>query len=245
MAAKTVVIMQPGYLPWLGFFELLWQSDIFVIYDEVQYDKNGWRNRNRIKTANGPIWLTVPVTLPNGLETKIKEARIVNDQPWQKKHASAIEQNYRKAPCFRYFGTYLPEILKIYEQKWEKLLDLDLALIKIQMEMLGLKREMILSSELSIPKEEEKVGRLIKIVKELGGDRFYEPAGGKNYLDEPEIARFRDAGIEFEFQNYQHPVYRQLYGEFVPCLSAIDLLLNEGPESLKILTSTSTKGGKQ
>lgn len=237
---KTVVVMQPGYLPWLGFFELLWQSDVFVVYDNVQYDKNGWRNRNRIKTANGPMWLTVPVSLPNGLSTKIYEARIDNSQRWQKKHIASIEQNYRKA---RYFSDYFPPIKELLEQKWESLLELNLKLITRLANLLGIQREIHLASELEI-QDDDKIKRLVKITSLFGGTRFYEPAGGKAYFNESSIQKFKDAGIGVEFQNYRHPIYAQLYGNFIPNLSVVDLILNHGPQSLKIITSTSTRRRK-
>ena len=233
---KTVVIMQPGYIPWLGFFELLAQSDVFVLYDNVQYDKNGWRNRNRIKTPNGPLWLTVPVTLPNGLKTKINEARIVQDG-WRKKHIGSIAQFYRQAPFLK---EYFPEFKDLLEQKWETLIDLDIAAIKLFQKWLGNSSEIVRASDLGID-EADKVERLINIVRHLGGNRFYEPAGGATYIKEAELKRFQEAGIQFEFQRYIHPTYRQLHGEFTPCLSILDLLLNEGPESSKILTSTYQK----
>lgn len=228
---KTVVVMQPGYLPWLGFFELLAQSDIFVLYDNVQYDKNGWRNRNRIKTPNGPLYLTVPVTLPNGLATKINEAKIA-DNKWQKKHLGSIEQFYRKAP---FFEKYFPMIKEMINGPFDNLLSLDAALIVTISSFMGMEKEIIPASSLNI-NEPDRVKRLIEIVKALGGNRFYEAAGGKTYLGEPEVRLFREHGIDLEFQNYQHPVYRQLHGEFIPCLSTLDLLFNEGPESGKILS---------
>ncbi len=231
----TVVIMQPGYLPWLGFFELMWKSNTFIIYDTVSYDKNGWRNRNRIKTPAGPQWLTVPVRTSSIASKLLKDIEIDNSSGWNQKHLSALQVNYARAPWLK---EYLPSITELLRRPWQKLRDLDVALIKLTADLLGLEKNIILSSELKI-KSEDRVGRLIEMVKYLGGTNFYEPAGGRAYLGEKEIAEFEEENISFEFQNYQHPFYRQLHGEFLPNMAVVDLLLNEGPRSLEILT----KGG--
>jgi len=223
----TIAIMQPGYLPWLGFFELMWQSDIFIVYDNVQYDKNGWRNRNRIKTANGPQWLTVPVK--TSISLKVNEVLIDNSRNWQRKHLVALKTNYGRT---EYFNQYWPIFEKVLTQKWEKLIDLDMVFIYEINKILGLEKEIKFSSHIEI--QGERVGRLIDICKHLGADTFYEAAGGKNYLEE-EIERFNQTGIKLKFQQYCHPVYRQSFGNFIPQLSIIDLLFNEGDKSLNIL----------
>lgn len=227
--ARTIAILQPGYLPWLGFFEQMYRSDVFVIYDDVQYDKNGWRNRNRIKTASGAQWLTVPVIVKG--KPKISEVLIDNTKNWSKKHLQAIKTNYAKAPNFTQCFSLLVEIL---EKKWDRLVDLDVILIKKMAEILGLKREIVLSSELGITGG--RIDRLIKICQYFKADVFYEGAAGKNYINEKD---FLDAGIKIEFQDYQHPIYKQLFGDFIPYLSIIDLLFNEGDKSLEIITKNS------
>jgi hypothetical protein len=221
------VILQPGYLPWLGFFEQMWRSDIFVIYDNVQFDKNGWRNRNRIKTVQGIKWLTVPVHVTLG--DRIKDIRIDNTINWQKKHLKSLELAYAKAPFFK---NYFQSIEGVLKRNWEYLLDLDAALIGEISKLLGLKRKLLFSSKLGID-ENGKIGRLINICKALGADTFYEGAAGKNYIEDSE---FKKAGIKIEYQDYKHPVYSQLHGDFVSHLSVIDLIFNEGPRSLEILT---------
>src|SRR4030042_462417 len=121
--SKIIGILQPGCLPWLGFFEQIHRSDIFVVYDDVQYDKNGWRNRNRIKTQKGFEWLTVPVHA--SISREVSEIEIDNNQDWQRKHIKALKINYSRA---LYFNKYWPIFEKILNQKWEKLIDLDVAL---------------------------------------------------------------------------------------------------------------------
>jgi len=224
---NKAVILQPGYLPWLGFFEQMWQSDFFVFYDDVQFDKNGWRNRNRIKTANGIQWLTVPVHITLG--DKVKDVRIDNTQNWQKKHLRSLELAYSKSPFLKnYFGIFKDIISK----KWEYLIDLDVRLIHQINEILGIERKIFFSSKLNVVGG-EKTGRLINICKFLGAKIFYEGSAGRNYID---INEFEKAGIKIEYQNYKHPTYSQLHGEFLPCLSIIDLIFNEGSKSLEILT---------
>lgn len=231
----TIAIMQPGYLPWPGFFELIYRSDIFVIYDNVQYDKNGWRNRNRIKTSKGYQWLTVPVHIRG--KPMISEVRIDNSRNWPEDHLRALEFNYNKAP---YFKKYFNQIKELLGQKWELLIDLDLALIKVLSQNLGFERKIVLSSDFKISNDSDKVGRLIDICKKFGAKVFYEPAGGKDYLAN-EVEHFKKEGIELIFQNFQCPEYPQLFGAFIPNLSILDLLFNMGENSLNYITCPNSK----
>lgn len=222
-----VGILQPSYLPWLGYFEQIHQSDIFVLYDDVQFEKGSWRNRNRIKTPQGSQWLTVPVLQRKRGRQRISEVEI-NPTNWQSKHQKALELNYRNSP---FFEQYAPSLFALLQQEWLLLVDLNVALIKWFNQQLGITTKMILSSSLDIQGRSNE--RLIAIIKHLGGDTFYEGAAGKNYIDEK---MFANCGITVRYQNYTHPVHAQLYGEFLSHLSAIDLLFNHGAESLRILT---------
>lgn len=221
-------ILQPGYLPWLGFFEQIYRSDMFVFYDDVQYDKNGWRNRNRIRTASGVQWLTVPVLLKNESKQIIKDVKINNQENWRKKHLTSIRTNYSKG---EYFNDYFPLLEKIYAREWNYLIDLNMELVYVLCDMLGLKKPFKFSSELDV--EGDKNSRLVNICNKLGANKFYEGQTGKEYIN---MDVFKSAGIEVEFQNYKHPEYSQLYGDFIPYLSVIDLLFNEGSQSLEIIT---------
>jgi len=225
----VIGILQPGYLPWLGFFEQLYRSDVFVILDDVQYDKQGWRNRNRIKTANGVQWLTVPVLVNFSQKPLICEVKIDNKPNWRKKHLETLKQSYAKAPFYR---DYIELFQEAYSRPWEFLVDLDMHFIETLAARLGLEHKKIVrSSDLSVGPG--RIDRLIEICKSFQAEVFYEGASGRNYIDE---ARFAQAGIRVEYQDYQHPVYRQLHGDFVPNLSIVDLLFNHGPESLAVLT---------
>ena len=224
----VIGILQPGYLPWLGFFEQMWRSDIFVIYDDVQYDKEGWRNRNRIKSANGVQWLSVPVLFKLSDAPLIKDIKIDNKTNWRKKHLASIRQNYTKAPFFK---DYIGFFEAAYARHWEYLLDLDMFFIAGLAQFLGMADKVIhLSSSVGV--QGDRIGRLINLCRHFGVDTFYEGHSGRNYIDEE---LFLAQGVTVEYQSYQHPMYNQLYGEFVPYLSVIDLLFNHGRESIAII----------
>jgi hypothetical protein len=223
-------ILQPGYLPWLGFFEQMHRSDVFVIYDDVQYDKNGWRNRNRIKTANGVQWLTVPVLIKFEQHPLIKNVMIDNTVNWRKKHLSSLRQNYSKA---FYYKKYIGIFEDFYSKNWEYLIDMDLQLIKLLAECLGMESNKIVCSS-SLDITGDRIEKLIKICQHFGADIFYEGASGKNYIDRDV---FLNHGIKVEFQDYKHPIYNQLYGDFIPYLSVVDMLFNCGDKSLSMIVN--------
>lgn len=224
----TVIgILQPGYIPWLGFFEQVYRSDVFVIYDDVQYDKNGWRNRNRIKCPQGIQWLTVPVKL-KGLDTPINEVLIVPGN-WQRKHLATIKHCYKKSP---YFEEVFPIIENILSKEWHYLVDLDVEIITAVLDYLGLKRRRIIRSNTLGIKEENPTKRLVKICRHFNVDVFYEGESGKNYLVEDEFIK---TGIKLQFQDYHCAPYPQLFGAFVDKLSIIDLLFNCGKKSMQII----------
>lgn len=226
----TIGILQPGYLPWLGFFEQLYRSDVFVLYDDVQYDKNGWRNRNRIKTPQGPQWLTVPVLVKSADSHLLRDIKINNTVDWRKKHLLSVRNNYSKTP---YFQDYICFFEEVYARPWESLVDLDVYFISGLMAHLGLRdKKLIRSSELNVTGD--RFERLVGICKKFGAGIFYEGAAGRDYID---TGYFKERGIQVVFQDYQHPVYPQLYGDFVSHLSVIDLLFNCGKDSLSILVS--------
>lgn len=223
--SKVVGILQPGYLPWLGFFEQLLYSDEFVLYDDVQYDKNGWRNRNRVKGPQGPVWLTVPVQTKSLGQPLINQVPINPTQPnWPQKHLGSLRQFYGKAPFFK---DYFPALQETLAQPWEKLIDLDRELIVLLAGWLGIHTPLILSSQLDCPHDDPSE-RLILILKKLEADIFYEGASGQNYLD---LKKFEDVGLQVVFQDYQPKPYPQQYGGFQPFLSVVDLIFNCGPES--------------
>ena len=230
--ARTAVILQPGYLPWLGFFEQMYCCDIFVVYDDVQYDKHSWRNRNRIKTSQGWQWLSVPVLTSGHNKPINKEILIDNSHNWRVKHHAAIQQNYSKAA---YFSQYFDAFDAIYKAEWKYLIDLDMALISKLCEFMGLQRQIVFASDLNIGGRSTE--RLIAICHALNADSFYEGKAGETYIAP---AVFQEAGVRLIYQDYHHPVYRQQYGKFIPYMSTVDLLFNHGPDSLDILSLRKT-----
>jgi len=227
----TVVVLQPGYLPWLGFFDQLERSDVFVFYDDVQYDKNGWRNRNRVKGADGePLWLTVPVLTKGRFGALVRDVEIDGTQHWARAHVRTLRQLYGREERFE--EEFAP-IAAAIERGHRRLLDLDLELTAVIAGRVGIARRTVLSSELGVKGERSE--KLVEICRRFGAKRYLSGDSAESYLDR---AAFAAAGIEVEFQRYVHPVYEQGPGTFVPCLSIVDLLFRRGgAESLRILGS--------
>jgi hypothetical protein len=218
-----VAIHQPQYLPWLGYFDKLDRCDVFCLLDTVQYKKNEFQNRNRIKTADGWQWLTVPVAYR--FPQRIEEVGVNQTVDWQRKHLQALITNYSKAP---FFDTYYASFEEFYQQSYELLLQVNLACIQLLMEVLGLERKLVLASSLQV-KTEDPTLRLVEICKILGGDSYLSGRDGTKYMD---IDVFASNQIDIVFQDFKHPEYPQCYGPFEPNMSLVDLLFNCGPESL-------------
>ena len=223
----TLVVLQPGYLPWLGYFDLMRKADVFVHYDDVQFDKHGWRNRNRVKGPKGPVWLTVPVLHGGRSGQSILDIEIDNRQNWRRKHVSSIGQLYAQAP---FLPAILPRLEEMLERPWGRLVDLDLAIIDWLAGELGIATPRYRASELAIAGDRNE--RLIDLCRHFGATRYLSGNSAQAYLD---VARFEDAGIEVVWHDYAHPSYAQLHGDFVPHLSVLDLILNVGNESLATL----------
>lgn len=229
--ACSIAVLQPGYLPWLGFFDQVKRSDVFVIYDDVQFDKHGWRNRNRIKSPDGPAWLTVPVHVERPGQL-ILDVRIDNRRAWARKHIGTIRQFYNRAP---YLNCYLPILEELLNKQWERIVDLDVAIIEQFQQWLKLNSKVVLSSQLSI--QGDRSERLVNLCLYFNAGRYLTGNAARDYLD---VDLFEKHGIQVEWQNYAHPQYPQMHGEFVPYLSALDLLLNCGDESTRILSNAVT-----
>jgi hypothetical protein len=220
-----ISIRQPGYFPYIGFFKKIQSCNIFVYLDDVQYERGDWDNRNKIKTSNGSMWLTVPVYNKSG--QKLNEVQISYDTNWNIKHIKAIELNYQKT---LYFSNYWDSLKNILEKKWSKLIELNLALIEYVNQALDINTQTIRSSDLKI----NSVGsqRLMDICKKLKGSTYLSGEMGKDYLDEK---IFHKENIKVIYEKFQHPTYSQIHGSFIPNLSILDLLFNEGEKSKDIL----------
>ena len=226
---KTVVISQPTYLPWLGYFRLMKEADTFVFLDNVQFVRRSWQCRNRIKAPTNWIWLTIP-TCHKGVSL-IKDIEIDNTKPWARKHQKALPVCYGKAP---YFEAHFPFFKSVYEKTWKTLSDLNISIIKYLASQLGLSPVYVRSSQLNV--EGKRTELLLNICKTLNADRYVSSIGAAGYMMEDDaIPLFRKRGIYVNFLEYKHPTYPQLFGDFIPNLSYVDCLFNSGPESPRIV----------
>lgn len=223
----TVAIHQPGYQPWLPFFKKIIDSDLFVFLDDVQYEKNGWQNRNKIRTSTGSMWLTVPVKAKLGLN--LNEIKIDSTINWPKKHTKSLEINYSKSNNFTNIWKHFESI---YDTRFDLLIELNLKIIKIIMQLLDIQTKTVLSSELNMLEKGSK--RIVEICKALGANTYISGTGlpGKKYLDLDDFAK---NNIDVKFYDFTYPTYRQCYEPFLPNLSAIDLLFNEGENAKRLL----------
>lgn len=222
-------VHQPQYLPWLGYFDKVASSDLFVFLDLPQYKKREFQNRNRIKGGNGEVWLTVPVVSKGKFEQPIREVEIDNTQDWQDSHWKSLELNCKKAP---YWAEVSAGLRPFYEKKWTHLCDLNLQMCLHFFKALGIQTPYKIESEIGTSTVSTE--RLIELCKKTGSDTYLSGSGGKDYMDE---GRFTAENLKLEYQHYTHPQYRQLFPKqpFLPYLSIVDLMVNEGPESLRIL----------
>jgi hypothetical protein len=228
---------QPYFAPFPGFFYKAYRSDIFLILDEVQFPRGTtWMTRNRFKSDQGTLWMTIPVRKKGlGLQS-INRVRIYHESSWRKKHLASMKQAYGNAP---YLNDHLDFLEWAFEEKFDRLVDLNMPVIRYLLDHLGIKTEVRLLSELSV--EGKGTTRLVEACKRMKVTRFLAQTPARKYID---AALFRESGITIEFVRQPSPVYPQLWGDFIPNLSAFDLLLNCGPKSLDILT-TQSHGGKE
>jgi len=224
---SVITIHQPNYMPWPGFFHKWLLADTFVLLDTVQYHKNEWQNRNRIKTAQGERWITVPVTYR--FPQRICEVGIAQ-QPWAKKQISSIELAYAKSP---YLDTYWQPIKQILQQKHQHLASLNIALIRTLGDMLGCTAPLKIASQLPI-REDEPSKRLIAMTRYLRGDTYLSGAEGRHYLN---TQAFAQAGVSLMFQVCRPPTYPQMHGNFIPYLSVLDVLLNIGEDAKDLIAN--------
>ncbi len=221
-----LAIHQPHYLPWLGYLAKWAAADVFVFLDTVQYEKNGWQNRNRIKTATGPRWLTVPVHARLG--TPIAEVTVDAAQPWGDRHLRAIEQAYGAAP---HLARHRAALAELYATKWDRLVPLAMASAELLARAVGVTTPAHLASTLDVPAA-EPTERLIALCRAVGADTYLAGRDGARYMDP---ARFAAADIAVLYQDYVHPVYAQPHGDFAPNCCGLDLLLTHGDDALDIL----------
>ena len=227
---ETLAIMQPTFLPWAGYFALMDRVDRFVLLDDVQFDKRSWQQRNRIKTAGGPLWLTAPVLTKGLRDQTIAQARLNPDADFAATALKTIEHAYKKAPQY---APVMEQVVPAFERAGEGLCTLNIALIQALAGLMGLNADLVNSS--ATPVASTKAQRLADLCTAHGATRYLSPPGSKAYLDgDPALG---EAGVDLSYFTYEHPVWPQLHGPFEPYMSALDLVMNALPDSLEILRS--------
>ncbi|WMW23241.1 WbqC family protein [Methanolobus mangrovi] len=217
-----VGIHQPNYLPYIGFFDKLKKSDIFILYDDAQFSKGDFHHRNKIRTPNGSKWLTVPVEkkLISINKIRIRNDLLIGNNKWNISHLGDIQNNYSKAPFYQKFIT---ELENIYNEDYDFLVDLNMRLIQFLSDSFNIKTKIVCSSEFGF--NSKSTSKILDLVDAVGGNKYLSGSCGKNYL---EIEQFDRCGIELIFQDFKHPIYDQQYNGFMPNMTSLDALLNAG-----------------
>ncbi len=226
-----ISVHQPQYIPWLGYFDKIARSDAFVFLDNVQYKPREFQNRNKIRTKNGWLWLSVPVLSKGKARQVISGVMIDNELTWAKDHLLSLKTCYGRAKYFnRYFGFFE----ELYGKPWDKLVKLNVEIIKYVLKELSIKTPIYFESDMGITTA--KTDRIVDICKELKADNYLSGSGGRNYIEED---KFSSSGIKLTYQEFVHPVYDQQFmktkDDFIPYMSIVDLLFTEGPMSKEVL----------
>lgn len=230
-----IAIMQPTYLPWIGYFGLMKAVDVFVVLDNVQFEYQSWQHKNKVGSKNGILNLTVPVFNKGRFGQLIKDVEIDNSRKWFKKHLSSITFNYSKSDFFEQMRFFFEEI---YSKKWDNLLELNLEVLYFVKKTLRIDTKIILASELKTVSG--KIERIASICREIGAKKYISPVGSAQYINEhgPLIDV---GGAALFYFNFDHPIYTQNFSGFTPYLSIVDALFNVGPEETRLLIEKGTK----
>jgi len=221
-----LAIIQPSYIPWRGYFHQIQKADVFIFYDDVQYDKHGWRNRNRVKTANGTIWLTIPVAARGNVveSTPINEIRCAS-KGWGRKHWATLRQAYGRAP---HFDRYAPLLEEFYSRQEVRLAELTIDLTRRLAHELGIARTRFVRASELAGIQGSATDRLIALMRAVGADHFISGPTAKAYIDE---AKLEVARLTLEYMRYEYPVYEQLHPPYDPHVSILDLLFMQGADA--------------
>ena len=222
---------QPGYLPWIGLFHKIALSDTYVIFEDVQFVPKHTDSRNKVKTRTGPQWLTVPCDRGDHFNTKIKDVRI-QDGNWRRKHWRTIELAYAKAPHFEEHREFFRDL---YNVPWKLLVGLNTVILDYMLNAFGIRVAIDRASHCGF--EGKSADLVLDMCLKMEADTYIFGKNGRNYMGEAGVRKFEKAGVRVVFQDYKHPVYPQLHGEFLPYMSAIDLLFNMGPDSYGVIMS--------
>ena len=221
-------IIQSCYIPWRGYFDFINEVDLFIFHDDLQYTKGDWRNRNKIKTPNGLIWLTVPVKYKETSQL-ICKTEIDYSHKWQAEQINRFKNSYIKSPFFKDALKLLEEGLSYADSTISQL---NIRLIKLICVYLQITTPLAMSIDYAVTGA--KTDRLINLLKKVGATMYLSGPSAKGYLDEN---LFRENGISLEYKTYDYPPYSQLWGEFVGTVSVLDLIANCGPRSREFLKS--------
>ncbi len=222
-----VTIHQPEFLPWLGLIDKIRQADVTVLLDSVQYEKHYFQNRNRIRTAEGWSWLTVPVRTTGRFGQRIDQVEIDDATDWRRKHLRSLQQHYA---AVAHFDQVCAPLERLYGEAWRHLVDFNVAVIEWMLGAFGLRRTLVRASALPIAGQRSEL--LAAICVTVGASTYLSGVSGREYLDEEPFAK---AGIDVGYHEFVHPTYAQRYEPFVPQLSAVDLLFNVGPRALGVI----------
>ena len=228
---KKVAVLQSNYIPWKGYFDIINLVDEFILYDDMQYTRRDWRNRNKIMTRNGLIWLSIPVEVKGKFFQKINETKVVDNQ-WAEGHWKSVELNYKKAT---YFKEYSEIIKNAYDKckKEEYLSKINYIFLTTICYILGIDTKITWSSDYEMV--EGKTERLIGLVKSAGGDYYLSGPAAKDYIVED---LFKESNIQLDWMDYSnYPEYTQLSDKFEHGVSILDLIFNEGPNATKFMKS--------
>lgn len=233
-APLTVGMVQSNYLPWKGYFDIINRSDRFIFYDDVQFTKEDWRNRNRIKTKDGIKWLTVPCG--TSLERRICDVTLPSAH-WQRKHWALLSHAYARAPHFATYRSFFEEFY--IGRRWTHLSELNQALIRgISTELLGVRTEFDDSRNYELPAGAGREDRWRQVLQAAGASRFLIGPTARDYLDERKRAEIAAEGIELVWMDYEgYPEYPQLFPPFAHHVSIIDLIFNVGPRATEFMKS--------
>lgn len=230
MSSKKVAILQSNYIPWKGYFDCIALVDVFVIYDDMQFTKRDWRNRNLIKTPDGLKWLTIPVEVKGKFKQKIKDTKI-SDKGWAQSHFEILKQNYRKAGCFKEVNEWVESLYR--NCQYDYLTEVNVHFINEICSFLKIECTIKFSEEFEL--HEERTQRLVDICSTLGADSYYSGPAAKAYMDEN---KFREAGISVNYFDYSgYREYDQINPPFEHGVSILDLIYNKGDKSKEFLKS--------
>ena len=223
-----ISINQPAYLPWLGYFERIAASDLHIVLDHVQFEKNSFTNRNKARTREGSTWLTVPLATKGHFgDLAIQNLAFAANDPWRKKHWATLRMNYARAP---FFAAYAPAYEALYGREWAGFMPMVRAFLEQHLRDLGITTPLRYSSELHVAGAKSEL--VLNLCRAAGADTYLSGALGRDYLDE---ASFTAAGLAVRYQDYAHPVYAQVQPGFEPFMGVLDLIFNHGPASLDVL----------